>query len=91
MKTYCKEAFLHAFKISPIGRTLTGDAFQKIVGTVSDLKKHIKDLVDMKEKLKEVRLIFLKADEYMDFLNKCYFFFCFEIGVGIQMRITLIN
>ena len=69
VKTYCEEVFLNAFNTSPISRALTRDVSQKTARAVSDLKKHIKNLVDRKGNLKEARLIFLKVDTRMNFLN----------------------
>ena len=88
VKTYCEEEFIDAFNTSPIGIALTGTCIPKKCGTVSDLK-NIKDLVDRKEKLKEVRLICLKVEIWMNFLNDCHLFFYFAMYMGIQMRIVI--
>ena len=57
-KTCCEEAFLDICNTSPIGRALTADASLQTVGTVSEFKTHAKNLVERKEKPKEVRIDF---------------------------------
>ena len=57
-KKYCEEAFLDAFNTNQIGRCLTADSPLKTVGVVSELKTHVKSLVDRKEKLKKARIDF---------------------------------
>ena len=59
-KTHCEEAF----NTSTIGRALTIDSSLQTVGTGSELKTHVKNLVDRKEKLNEERLDFFKVQTH---------------------------